>query len=774
MTVPDKRSGPWSRIIGGRATGLWAGAEGAPRRKGVWRRRAVRHLARTILAVQLVLFLVSACSLPAAWGDAGDSGEASGRPQAAPGRPAVARAEAASSTTLLQQAQTRLLDGNYKRAMEDFASLESLYPGTEEGTEALYRYGEAALADDQFGTAAEALRRFLSTAPDHPRRPVALLMLGRALEGQGDGGGAAGAYRQYVETAGGAGSVADVVHLRLAAIAFAGGRVAEGWAELNLAAAAAERSGLAGAKARVNEALGWRYLDSGNRTQTAAAWEAALQHMAAARRPERTSAELAWQLVGTYLKLGRPDQAEALRWRIVGEWPRTYPAWQAVTELGRTNVPASQRGLIAYSNRRWADAVEAYTTYLNAGAPEGRVEEARFQRAIALARLGNAGAVAALDEVAELDAHSQLAAEALWEAGSLLLRQGNRPAALARFERLAVGYPKSPRRGQALYWLGKLLPEQGQPQAAQRYLAAAADGGYEDFYTFRARAALKRPSPTPTPLDGQGPITASERGAWVEWLAGRGRPTETVLERRAQVEHDPRFQRGTTLLEAGFRKEAEEEFRELLESQGYDVVAVEHVAVHVRERGLYPYSVTLGHRLFESLNAMGETSILAAPRVVQKLMLPLAYLDLVAPAARMKGVDPLLMLGMIKQESWFEPRAASSANARGLTQFIFDTARAVANELQWPNWSWDDMNRPYVSVPFGAHYLGSLIEDFRGNYHFALAGYNGGPGNVLRWAKGDWNRDIDLFVEEITYFETRGYVKSVSGNYELYKAIYYR
>jgi hypothetical protein len=45
---------------------------------------------------------------------------------------------------------------------------------------------------------------------------------------------------------------------------------------------------------------------------------------------------------------------------------------------------------------------------------------------------------------------------------------------------------------------------------------------------------------------------------------------------------------------------------------------------------------------------------------------------------------------------------------------------------------------------------------------------------VLRWAKGDWGRDLDLFVEEIGFVETRSYVKIVSGNFELYKAIYYR
>jgi len=198
------------------------------------------------------------------------------------------------------------------------------------------------------------------------------------------------------------------------------------------------------------------------------------------------------------------------------------------------------------------------------------------------------------------------------------------------------------------------------------------------------------------------------------------------------------------------------------------------VALVVRDEGDYSYSMTLGHRMLDQLEQIGEPSLLSAPRVVQKLVLPLAFIKLVAPAAEAKKMDPLLLLGLMKQESWFQPRAASSAQARGLTQFIYDTAKSVATELNWPDWTWDDMQKPYVSVPFGAHYLSSLIRDFRGNYYFAIAGYNGGPGNVLTWAKGDWNRDVDLFVEGIGYSETRNYVKAVAGNYELYKAIYYR
>ncbi len=285
---------------------------------------------------------------------------------------------------------------------------------------------------------------------------------------------------------------------------------------------------------------------------------------------------------------------------------------------------------------------------------------------------------------------------------------------------------------------------------------------------------MRRPAPAQKSLDGQAAISEEERAAWTQWLAARGRTPESQAERRAQVEADRRFKRGATLLAAGLRREAEDEFREVLEAVDNDPVAVEHVALFVRDRGFFPFSVTLGQRLYDALAGMGETSLFDAPRVVQKLIYPLAYIDLVAPAARQNNIDPLLLLGMMRQESFFEPRAQSSAAARGLTQFIYGTAKAVADELKWPDWTWEDMNRPYVSVPFGAHYLSGLVRNFRGNYFFALAGYNGGPGNVLRWARGDWNRDLDLFVDEIGYAETRSYVRAVTANYDLYRGIYYR
>jgi len=687
--------------------------------------------------------------------------------------PAALAAPLQPAPVALAQAKQRLLDGDYRRATDELGMVAAAYPGTPEAAEAVLRQGEAALDDGQYDVAEDTLRRFLAANPESPLRPTALLLLGRALEGKGDGGGAIAIYKQYQASVPPALSLADVLGLRAAKIYFDAGRIADAWAELSAAVAAAEQSGSQTSLARAYDTLGARYLEAGNRAQAAAAWQAELDTMVAAHRAPRDLAELASRLAGVYQTMGRRDLATQLRWRIIGEWPQTPQALQAMNDLGADSLPASIRGQIAFANRRWQQAADAYRFYLDAGAPEGNADEASYGWAVSLARLGDNRAIDALDAVAATYPSSPWAPEALWEAGNALLRAGDKSAAAARFERLAVGYPASAHQSQALYWLGTLLTQLGNAGAGRRYLEAAAATGNEDYYTFRARAALKRPSPAPKPLDDQETITNDDRAGWDQWLAAHGHSPEELVARRAQLQADPRFQRGMALLDGGFTNDAEAELRELLDASGNDPLAVEWVAVQVRERGFYSFSMTLGHRLWDQLAAMGEPSLLAAPRVVQKLVLPLAFLKLVQPAAQVYHVDPLLLLGLMKQESWFQPKAASSASARGLTQFIYETAKTVADEMQWPNWTWDDMNKPYVSVPFGAYYLSQLISSFRGNYFFALAGYNGGPGNVLRWARGDWNRDIDQFVEEIGFAETRNYVKAVSGNYELYKAVYY-
>jgi soluble lytic murein transglycosylase len=105
-------------------------------------------------------------------------------------------------------------------------------------------------------------------------------------------------------------------------------------------------------------------------------------------------------------------------------------------------------------------------------------------------------------------------------------------------------------------------------------------------------------------------------------------------------------------------------------------------------------------------------------------------------------------------------------------QVIPPTGAEIAAELGWPpDYETADLYRPYVSVRFGTHYLAKQRERFEGRIDAALAGYNGGPGNAQRWLEraGD---DLDLFLETITFGETRLYLQRIREHYAVYRALY--
>jgi len=127
---------------------------------------------------------------------------------------------------------------------------------------------------------------------------------------------------------------------------------------------------------------------------------------------------------------------------------------------------------------------------------------------------------------------------------------------------------------------------------------------------------------------------------------------------------------------------------------------------------------------------------------------------------------------VIRQESLFEGFVKSTAGAHGLMQVIPDTGAQIATELNWPpNYNWDDLYRPNVSVRFGAYYLSKNRDLLGGNLFAMLAAYNGGPGNALAWNKLA-NNDPDLFVEVIRFDETRNYIRSIYEIYGTYRTIY--
>ncbi len=151
-----------------------------------------------------------------------------------------------------------------------------------------------------------------------------------------------------------------------------------------------------------------------------------------------------------------------------------------------------------------------------------------------------------------------------------------------------------------------------------------------------------------------------------------------------------------------------------------------------------------------------------------ELSYPDAYVDEIRMHAREAGVPAELIYGVMRQESLFNPRAISSANAYGLLQLLLPTARAVARRhgAQLPSSS--ELLRPEVNIPLGAAYLQEMRNRFDGQFVPALAAYNAGPNAVRRWLPPQ-PMDADFWIENVPYNQTRGYVQRVLWHVAAYR-----
>jgi soluble lytic murein transglycosylase-like protein/lipopolysaccharide biosynthesis regulator YciM len=144
------------------------------------------------------------------------------------------------------------------------------------------------------------------------------------------------------------------------------------------------------------------------------------------------------------------------------------------------------------------------------------------------------------------------------------------------------------------------------------------------------------------------------------------------------------------------------------------------------------------------------------------LMYPAGYRTIVCDAAATNNVDPLWLHAIIWQESRYNPNARSGAAARGLMQFIPETAQSIGSELGLSDFSVEQLYDPAINIRMGARLWSSLMEKLR-YPEMALAAYNGGPTNVERWKKKGMASpdDLDMFVADIGFTETKRYVMAV-------------
>lgn len=142
------------------------------------------------------------------------------------------------------------------------------------------------------------------------------------------------------------------------------------------------------------------------------------------------------------------------------------------------------------------------------------------------------------------------------------------------------------------------------------------------------------------------------------------------------------------------------------------------------------------------------------------LLYPRPYDRAVRDASEFTGLSPELIYAVIRQESLYQADAGSRAGARGLMQLMPATARRTAKRWDLPAPSNVRLLDPATNVRLGAATLASLVRRADQQVPLALAGYNAGPAAARRWLP-DAPLETDVWVENIPYNETRGYVRRV-------------
>jgi soluble lytic murein transglycosylase len=320
-------------------------------------------------------------------------------------------------------------------------------------------------------------------------------------------------------------------------------------------------------------------------------------------------------------------------------------------------------------------------------------------------------------------------------AGWIALRRLNRPmVALAHFKKLETGVSRPISLSRARYWKGRCYEAAGNmaDATAQYRLAAHAP---ESFY---GQVALARIDATPVL-----------------------HVNDTVLDARDQAD--------------AFEKDPLSKPMRVLADLG-QVELLRLFALHDQE--LHPEPKRVKY-LMQTMSDLGfrEVAVRLAKNASYAGMTFLAFTHPVIPLPAFSGPgtapEPAYVLGLIRQETEFDPDAVSHAGARGIMQLMPGTARDIAGHAGL-SYRPNDLNDTTYSIELGMAEFSGYFASFNGSMVLAIAAYNAGPGNARKWiaANGDpRNAGVDPidWIEMIPFNETRNYEMRVLENAQIYR-----
>ena len=332
-------------------------------------------------------------------------------------------------------------------------------------------------------------------------------------------------------------------------------------------------------------------------------------------------------------------------------------------------------------------------------------------------------------------------AESQWRQGWVSYRAKDFETARRSFAATAAGATRgsdTDGRADALYWEGRSLERLGRKDEARQRYADVITEFPSGYYAAAAERRLGRRAPASTTVR---PLAAPSSLP----------PAAALAIRRA-----------TTLREAGLVTLAARDLSVRLSR--FDAPTRRAVLPALPSSGAYDAAF----RIAIEMNDKGQLSREEA----RVYFYPRAHAEVVEVESRKAGIDPLLVYALMRQESAFASTAVSSAKALGLMQLLESTAKRVASSSGLPEPSPSDLFDPAVNIRLGVRYLADLSKQFDGNTALMAAAYNAGETAAEKWKVLTTTYDEDEMIEQISYRETRGYVKAILRNMRNYRSIY--
>jgi soluble lytic murein transglycosylase len=320
-------------------------------------------------------------------------------------------------------------------------------------------------------------------------------------------------------------------------------------------------------------------------------------------------------------------------------------------------------------------------------------------------------ATTAFDELPQAAVDSQVQE---WRARAALWK-GDYARALAWMEQMPPSLSATPRWR---YWHARAVAATTGDDAAAPLFAEIA--GLRDFYGYLAADRLKQPynmNARPSALDAAVQTALSSQSGLI---------------------------RAHELFDCDMTEDAISEWTAVLD--GADTALKVQAALLASRWGWYAQAIT-------TLAQTGEFDDVT-------LRYPRPYLDAVSEAGKLAQLPQDWILAVMRQESLFRKDAVSRADARGVMQLVPSTASAIARRWHLSSPGRDGLFDPAIAVPLGAAYLRELLDRYGEQLAVSLAAYNAGPAAAVRWLPPK-SMDADVWIENIPYNETRGYVQHI-------------